>query len=192
MPPPSGRRPTRPRPPWPPQRKLEQAAIQVNVGRRADEGSVRKKAAEEAVENLKKRIAAAKESYSADERAAKEAEDAAAPFKAEADKTRAAYAAAAEVADDKLALAQQAKAQFYRLVAARRMTSIMESSNPPRPAGGLDEIVFAKLKTLGVKPVLCSDAVFVRRAYLDLTGKLPTAEKAKAFIQARTRTNGSL
>ncbi len=60
----------------------------------------------------------------------------------------------------------------------------MESSNPPRPAGGLDEIVFAKLKTLGVKPVLCSDAVFVRRAYLDLTGKLPTAEKAKAFIQS--------
>ncbi len=30
---------------------------------------------------------------------------------------------------------------------------------------------------------LCSDGVFVRRAFLDLTGKLPTAEEARAFIQ---------
>jgi hypothetical protein len=36
---------------------------------------------------------------------------------------------------------------------------------------------------LGIKPILCSDAVFVRRAYLDLTGRLPSAEEAKAFIQ---------
>ncbi|MDV7398565.1 DUF1549 domain-containing protein, partial [Arthrospira platensis SPKY1] len=39
------------------------------------------------------------------------------------------------------------------------------------------------MKTLGIEPVLCSDAVFVRRAYLDLTGKLPPAETARAFIQ---------
>jgi hypothetical protein len=167
------------------QRKLEQAAIQVNVGAQTvTRAEARKKAAEEAVENLKKRIAAAKESYSADERAAKEAEAAAAPLKAEADKARAAYAAAAKVADEKRALVVQAKAQLYRLIAARRLTSIMESPAPARPAGRLDEIVFAKLKTLGVKPVLCSDAVFVRRAYLDLTGKLPTADEAKAFIQS--------
>ncbi|HID23607.1 MAG TPA: DUF1553 domain-containing protein, partial [Planctomycetaceae bacterium] len=49
----------------------------------------------------------------------------------------------------------------------------------------LDEIVFAKLKTLGIQPVLCSDAVFVRRVYLDVTGKLPTAEEAKAFILSK-------
>ena len=39
------------------------------------------------------------------------------------------------------------------------------------------------MKALGIEPALCSDAVFVRRAYLDVTGKLPTAEEAKAFIQ---------
>ena len=167
------------------QRKLDQAATQANIGAQAvTRAEARKKAAEEAVENLKKRIAAAKESYLADERAAKEAEAAAAPLKAESDKARAAYAAAAKGVDDKRAAAQQAKAQLYRLVAARRVTSIMESPDPPKPAGRLDEIVFAKLKTLGFKPVLCSDAVFVRRAYLDLTGKLPTAEEAKAFIQS--------
>ena len=59
----------------------------------------------------------------------------------------------------------------------------MESPDPPKPANRIDEIVFAKLKSLGIKPVLCSDAVFVRRAYLDVTGTLPTAEEAKAFIQ---------
>ena len=36
---------------------------------------------------------------------------------------------------------------------------------------------------MDIEPVLCSDAVFIRRAYLDLTGRLPSAEEAKAFIQ---------
>ena len=139
----------------------------------------RKKSAEEALANLKKRIAAAKQTHLADEEAAKAAEAAAAPLKVEADKTRAAYAAAMKVADDKRALAEQAKAVLYRLVAARQVANLMESSDPPKPANRIDEIVFAKLKALGIKPVLCSDAVFVRRAYLDLTGTLPSAEEAK-------------
>ena len=61
-------------------------------------------------------------------------------------------------------------------------SSIFEASDPPRPAGQIDRLVFAKLASLNIKPVLCSDAVFVRRAYLDVTGTLPTAEEAKAFI----------
>ena len=119
----------------------------------------------------------------ADEQAAKEAEAVAAPLKVEAEKTRAAYVAARNVADDKRALAEQAKAALYRLVAARQVANLMESSDPPKPANRIDEIIFAKLKSLGIEPALCSDAVFVRRAFLDLTGKLPTAEEAKAFIQ---------
>ena len=47
--------------------------------------------------------------------------------------------------------------------------------------------MFAKLSTLGVQPVLCSDAVFVRRAYLDLIGKLPTAQEAREFIENPTK-----
>ena len=78
----------------------------------------RKKSAEEALANLKKRIAAAKQTHLADEQAAKAAEAAAAPLKVEADKTRAAYAAAMKIADDKRALAEQAKADA--LPAGRR------------------------------------------------------------------------
>jgi hypothetical protein len=56
----------------------------------------------------------------------------------------------------------------------------------PVTAGGdnpIDRIVLDKLKALGIEPALCSDAVFVRRAYLDVIGKLPTAGEAKEFIQ---------
>ncbi|MCR4415237.1 MAG: DUF1553 domain-containing protein, partial [Thermoguttaceae bacterium] len=164
-------------------RKLEQAAVQANsAAQELARAEARKKSAEEALENLKKRIEAAKQSHVADEQAAKEAEAAAVPLKAEADKTRAEYIAAMKVAEEKRALAEQAKAALYRLVAARQVTKIMESPDPATPANRIDEIVFAKLKTLGVQPVLCPDAVFVRRAYLDLTGMLPSAEEAKAFI----------
>lgn len=60
--------------------------------------------------------------------------------------------------------------------------NVFESPIPPTPGGQIDKIVFAKLSTLGIQPVLCSDAVFVRRAYLDVIGTLPTAEEAREFI----------
>jgi len=68
--------------------------------------------------------------------------------------------------------------------AARSETpaNVFESSVEATPAGPLDEIVFAKLSSLGIRPVLCSDAVFVRRAYLDVIGTLPTAQEAREFI----------
>jgi len=47
----------------------------------------------------------------------------------------------------------------------------------------IDEQVFEKLKTLRVNPSEpCSDNEYVRRAYLDLLGILPTPEEAKTFI----------
>ena len=57
-----------------------------------------------------------------------------------------------------------------------------ELAPPATPANQIDKIVFAKLKTLNIQPKLCSDAVFVRRAYLDIIGTIPTAEQAKNFI----------
>jgi len=66
--------------------------------------------------------------------------------------------------------------------ATETASNVFESSTPPAPAGQLDEIVFAKLSTLNIQPVLCSDAVFVRRAYLDLIGMIPSAEEARAFV----------
>jgi len=166
-------------------KKLEQAAVQANrAAQTLARAEARKKSAEEALANLKKRIASAKQTHMADEQAAKEAEAVAAPLKVEAEKTRVAFLAARNIANDKRPLAEQAKAKLQRLVAARQAANLMESSDPPKPANRIDEIVFAKLKALGTKPVLCSDAVFLRRAYLDLTGTLPSAEEAKAFIQS--------
>jgi hypothetical protein len=163
---------------------LEQAVVQATAAAQAlDRAQKRKKSAEDALANLKKRIDAAKQSHVADEKAAQEAEAAAAPLKLDAENTRSAYLAARKVADDKRALAEQAKAALYQLVAARQVTDLMESPVPPKPANRIDEIIFAKLKSLDIEPALCSDAVFIRRAFLDLTGKLPTAEEAKAFIR---------
>ena len=47
----------------------------------------------------------------------------------------------------------------------------------------IDELVAAKWKKLGIQPSeLCTDHEFVRRAYLDVIGTLPTAQEARAFI----------
>lgn len=47
----------------------------------------------------------------------------------------------------------------------------------------IDDAVFGRLRQLGIEPAApCSDAVFVRRVYLDVIGTLPTAEEARAFL----------
>jgi len=61
--------------------------------------------------------------------------------------------------------------------------NVFESAVPPTPDSPLDKIVFARLSSLGIQPALCSDAVFVRRVYLDVIGTLPTAQEAREFIQ---------
>lgn len=168
----------------PASQKLDQAAVQANnAAQNLSRAEARKKQVEDELESLKQRIAAAKESHVADEQAAKEAEAAAVPLKEEAERTRAAYTAGMAAADEKRNLAQQAKAALYRLIASARVASIVDSPDPPQPANRIDEIILARLKTLGIEPVLCSDPVFVRRVYLDLTGKLPPADVAKAFIE---------
>lgn len=61
-------------------------------------------------------------------------------------------------------------------------------SNPP-PKGKIDRLVFGQLDELGIERAnLCSDAVFVRRVYLDTIGTLPTAEEAREFIFKRSWT----
>ncbi len=55
-------------------------------------------------------------------------------------------------------------------------------SNPP-PANYVDRHVFEKLRTLRINPSgLCSDSVFVRRAFLDVIGLMPTADEARQFV----------
>ena len=61
--------------------------------------------------------------------------------------------------------------------------SVYEAPDPPRPKNQIDRLVFANLDRLGIHPAaLSSDAVFLRRAYLDLTGTLPTANEARRFL----------
>src|SRR5207302_3308101 len=58
-------------------------------------------------------------------------------------------------------------------------------SNPPSN-NYIDENVFAKLKMLNILPSdLCSDQEFLRRAYMDVCGVLPTADEAKEFLESK-------
>ncbi len=50
------------------------------------------------------------------------------------------------------------------------------------PANYIDELALARWRDLHVHPSeLCADEVFLRRAYLDLNGKLPTLEQVNSF-----------
>ena len=61
--------------------------------------------------------------------------------------------------------------------------SPFESPAAATPESPIDRLVFARLDQLGLAPAKpCSDAVFVRRAYLDVIGTLPTAAEARDFL----------
>ncbi len=50
----------------------------------------------------------------------------------------------------------------------------------------IDRLAAQKFKEVGISPSpLCDDATFLRRAYLDVTGTLPTPEQAVAFLDAK-------
>ncbi len=60
---------------------------------------------------------------------------------------------------------------------------LFEETKTAMPETPLDSIVFRTLAKKDIRPAYCSDAVFVRRAYLDVIGTLPTADEARAFIR---------
>lgn len=65
-------------------------------------------------------------------------------------------------------------------------TSPFASSGEARPQNRIDDLVFARLRELNLTPARpCSDAVFVRRVYLDITGTLPSGGEAQKFIADR-------
>jgi len=68
------------------------------------------------------------------------------------------------------------------------------ASNPSRPdpsarARSIDRSIEEGWKKAGIKPAkVASDEEFLRRAYLDLVGRIPNIQEARAFLQ--TRENG--
>ncbi len=78
-----------------------------------------------------------------------------------------------------------AAAAGLSLPAARAPHPVFESPDSVKAAGRIDEIVFADLKRLKIQPArLASDAVFLRRVYLDVTGTLPAAPEARDFLSS--------
>jgi hypothetical protein len=71
--------------------------------------------------------------------------------------------------------------------AAAAGPSPFESESRPSPANQIDVLVFKRLEQLQLEPAnVCSDAVFVRRAYLDIIGTLPAAQAAREFLLDRS------
>ena len=65
---------------------------------------------------------------------------------------------------------------------------LFEGRADPTPQGSIDKAVFGRLKTLGIQPAkVCTDQVFVRRAYLDVIGTLPTPQEARLFLTDKGR-----
>ena len=58
--------------------------------------------------------------------------------------------------------------------------------NLPAARNYIDDLVFAKLKQIGMPPSpICDDATFLRRVTLDITGRLPTIEETRAFSASK-------
>ena len=82
-----------------------------------------------------------------------------------------------------------------RLLAERRvrLALVPKAPEPPTVKGPvfnpIDQFIVAKWEQAGLKeatepPAVCSDAVFLRRAYLDLIGVIPTTAEAQRFLEA--------
>jgi hypothetical protein len=71
-------------------------------------------------------------------------------------------------------------AAIYRQGPAR----VREGAATVTPSERIDVLVFAQCRARGIEPAqLCSDAVFLRRAYLDVIGTLPTGAEAQEFLR---------
>jgi Protein of unknown function (DUF1553)/Protein of unknown function (DUF1549) len=78
-------------------------------------------------------------------------------------------------------------AQYMDRVATARVAFLSPAPGfvwPDPPVNNdIDRLVFAKLRQMRIEPSgLCTDAEFIRRATLDVTGQLPTPEEVRRFL----------
>jgi hypothetical protein len=78
---------------------------------------------------------------------------------------------------------------YSNLVATSRIVSPLPNEVDPKVFtaakrnNAIDELVIKKLESLRIPPSpLCTDAEFIRRAYLDATGTLPKPEEVSTFV----------
>ncbi|MCL2745163.1 MAG: DUF1549 domain-containing protein [Planctomycetaceae bacterium] len=71
----------------------------------------------------------------------------------------------------------------------RAKLEIIGSENNAVPFNAIDNPVLDILKQKNLKPAaICSDSVFIRRAYLDLIGTIPSYQEVKQFINDPSAT----
>lgn len=70
-----------------------------------------------------------------------------------------------------------------KLKTAQSARLSFESGKPFTPVNKIDELVLANLKAKDLPPANdCSDAIYLRRVWLDLAGRVPTLTEAKDFL----------
>src|SRR6516165_3320796 len=72
-------------------------------------------------------------------------------------------------------------------MAALETKDWLRASTAPLKPGEIDQLIGDQLKKVGVKPApLANDELFMRRVYLDLTGRLPMPADIKDFLKDKS------
>ncbi len=86
--------------------------------------------------------------------------------------------------------AQQARMEARReltYAVASRLAARDEAAIAATPRNMVDGYIFAKMQRDGIKPApLSSDTEFLRRVYVDLTGRIPSSYDVRAFLESNS------